>query len=99
MFVADERPELPAVKFVAVAQMKKRIDVIVRHNVVFARFAVNRKQNEMNFVAKEPVFQRAVKRKKRGVIFLRLWRALLKIKRKKREPFSLIGFLTLSAGK
>ena len=99
VFIADERPELPALQAVAVPQMEKRIKIIVGDDVPFPRLAVNGKQDEENFVAKQPVLEVAVKRKKRGVIFIRVRRALLKIEREKREAFCGEIIRVLAAGK
>ena len=82
---ADQRPELPAVQPVAMPHIEKRIKIIVGDDVALPRLAVNRKHDEENFVAKQPVLEMAVKRNERGVIFIRVRRALLEINREKGE--------------
>src|SRR5450432_4158679 len=99
VLAADQRPELPAMQAVTMAQMEKRIEIIIGDDVALLALAVNRKQDEENVVAEQPVVEVAVNRKECGIIFVRIRRALLEIERKKREaPFAGIVRL-LTAGK
>ena len=85
VFVPGQRPELPAMQSLAVTKMEKRIEIIIRHHIMFAGLAVNRKHHEKNVVVKQPIFEMAVKWNKRGVIFTRVRRTLLEINREKCE--------------
>ena len=68
-------------------QMEKGPKIIVGDHIAFAGLAINGKQDEENFVAEQPVLEVAIKWKERGVIFIRVWRALLKIERKSVKRF------------
>ena len=85
VFAPDDRPNLPAVQSVAIADVDERIKIIVGDNVPFLRLAVNRKHHEENFVAKQPVLKVAIKWDHRGVIQVRIQRPLLEINREQRE--------------
>ena len=99
VFVTRQRPALPAPQPVPVAQMEDGEQIIIRHHVVFAGFTVNRKQDHKNVVAEKPVLDMAVKRNQRGVIPVRVRRALLKIERENRETFCGCVIRVLAAGK
>src|SRR5438552_965328 len=88
MFVAGQRQELPAVQSVAMAQVEKRIYVIIRYQVLFARFGIEREHDKKNLIVEKPVLEMAVKRGYCGVILLGNRGALLEIERKNREPVS-----------
>ena len=90
---------LPALQAVPVSQMEDGEQIVVRNHVVFSGFDVKRKQDEENFIAKQPVPDVAIKRNQRGVILVRVRRALLKIKREKREPPGRKIVRVLPAGK
>ena len=68
MFVSRQRPKLPALQSVAMAQMEKGIQVIVRHHVLLSGLAVQRKQNKTNLVPKKPVLHTPEKRDQRRVV-------------------------------
>src|SRR5256885_2207020 len=87
VFVSCQRPELPSPDRFAMAQVKNWIKVIVRDDILLSRLAVKRKQDKADLVAKQPVFEAPVKGNERGVVQVRVGRALLKIKRKQGESF------------
>src|SRR6266480_6152824 len=67
-FVSHQRPQLPALQSVAVAEMEKRIKIIFRYDVFLARLTVERKQNKTNLILEKPVLQEPVKRNQRRVV-------------------------------
>src|SRR6266571_2616236 len=86
MFVARQWQELPAVQLVAMAQVKKRIHIIVCYQVLFAGFGVEGEHDKENIIVKKPIPEMAVKRTDRGIVLLWKRGALLEIKRKNCEP-------------
>src|SRR5579862_1180130 len=99
VFSAHQRPELPAVQTVAVAQIKKRIKVVVGNHIPLAGFTVNRKQDKENFVAEQPVLEMAIEGRQRGIIFIRVRRTLLEVNREKGETSDSKILRVLAAGK
>ena len=88
IFASNQRPDMPAVHAVAVTDGAERIKIIVRHDILFSRLTVNRKHHRKNFVARQSVFNRAVKWEDGGVVQIGISRrALVKINREKRVPF------------
>ena len=98
VLAADDRPDLPAVQSVAMADVDKRIEIIFGDDIVFARFAVNRKHHKKHFVAEQPVFEMSVKRKDRRVVQVRVRGSLLKIEGKKGKTLFVVNSLFLPAG-
>src|SRR5947208_2398607 len=88
MFVAGRRQELPTVQLVAMAQVKKRIYIIICYQVFFAGFGVEGEHDKENIIVEKPVLEMAVKRTDSRIILLWKRGALLEIKRKNREPVS-----------
>ena len=70
MFVAGQGQELPAVQLVAMAQVKKRIHIIVGYQILFASFGVEREHNKKNLIVEKPVPEMAVKRAQCRIILL-----------------------------
>src|SRR2546421_3369667 len=87
MFVSRQRPKLPALQSVAMAQMEKGIQVIVRHHVLLAGLAVQRKQNKTNLVPKKPVLHTPEKWDQRRIVQVRVRGALLEEKRNNVKRF------------
>ena len=50
VFVSRQRPELPALQCVAMAEVEEWIEVVVRDDILLARLAIKRKQNKSNLV-------------------------------------------------
>ena len=88
MFVARQWQELPAVQLVAIAQVKKRIHIIICYQVFFAGFGVEGEHDKENIIVEKPVLEMAVKRADCGIVLLWKRGALLEIKRKNCEPVS-----------
>ena len=82
---AEQRPELPALDPAAMAEVKYRVEIIVRHHVALPRLPVNREQGEVDLIAEEAVLDRAVKGEDRGVIFPRQLGSLLEVDREQGE--------------
>src|SRR5207247_7469199 len=82
MLLTVQRPKLPAVQPLAMAQMEKRINIIICYHVAFAAPDPDRHQHEFNVVAKQPVFEMATQWYKCGVVLFQIRRALLKVNRK-----------------
>ena len=99
MFVSRQRPKLPALQSVAMAQMEKGIQVIVRHHVLLAGLAVQRKQNKTNLVPKKPVLHTPEKWHQRRIVQVRVRGALLEVKRKQCEPLLDVFLLVLTPRK
>ena len=84
IFASGERPDFPAVHAIAVADGTEGIKVIIRDDILLPRLAVNRKHHDENLVARQAVFNRAVKREDSGVVQIRISRRVLrKINREK----------------
>ena len=56
VFVAGQRPALPAAQGLAPAQMNHRVKVVVGHDIAFPALAVERKKNETNFITEQTIF-------------------------------------------
>ena len=56
VFIADERPDLPAVQTVAVPDVAERIDIIVGDDIAFPRFDEKWKHHKIKFVVEQAVF-------------------------------------------
>src|SRR5215469_9682163 len=82
MLASVDRPELPAVHSVSVTHVEKWPHIIVVHDVLFPRLAVNGKHHEENLVAEDTVFEMSIKRNYRGIIIVCVRPALLEIERK-----------------
>jgi len=98
VFMPDERPNLPAFQSVAMAKVDEGVKIIVGHDIALPRFAKKRKHHEINFIVKQPVFEPAIKREERGVVQIRVRRALLKVERKKGDALFGNVSLLLAAG-
>ncbi len=68
VFAPNKWPDLPAVQPVAVADGYEGIKIIVGDDVALARFAEKWKQDEINFVVIQPVFEPAIEGHHGGVI-------------------------------
>src|SRR5437870_1297208 len=88
MFVAGQRQELPAMQLVAMAQVEKRIHVIICYQILFTGFGVEGEHDKENIIVEKPVLEMAVKRTDCGIVLLWKRGALLEIKRKNCEPVS-----------
>src|SRR4051812_39647283 len=86
MFMPHDRPELPSLQSIPVAQMKKRIDVVVCDHIALPGLNIDRHQNETDLVAKKPILEMAIDRKQSRVVQLRNGRSLLKINGKQSKP-------------
>src|ERR1035437_6555994 len=99
VFATGNRPDLPAAQSVAMADVTKRIEIIFGDDIVFARFAVNRKHHKKHFVAEQPVFEVSVNRKERRVVQVRVRRSLLEVKGENGKTFFVVNLLFLPARK
>ena len=88
MFPAKQRPELPTLQPVAMAQMEEGIDVVVSYDILFPGLDVERQHDEENFIAEKAVFQMTIEGDQRRVVFLGNGRALLEIKREDSKAIS-----------
>ena|SRR5438067_2274217 len=91
MLPARNGPELPAFQSFSMPQVKEGVNVIVCDNVSFPALDVKGEQDEINFIAKEPVLEMAVKGDQRGVILFGNAGPLLEVKRKQSEAAD-VGF-------
>src|SRR5437879_9903038 len=57
VFVSRQRPELPALQRVAMAEVEERIEVIVSDDILLARLAIKRKKKKSNLVKEQYVIQ------------------------------------------
>src|ERR1035437_2258703 len=99
VFATDNRPDLPAAQSVAMADVAKRIEIIFGDDIVFARFAVNRKHHKKHFVAEQPVLEMAVKREICRIVQIRVRGSLPKIEGENGKTLFAVNFLFLPAGK
>ena len=93
-----QRPELPTAQRITVPQVEERIQVIVGHPVLDPALAIDREQDEEDFVPEKSVLQTAIHWKERRVIVAGNGRTLLEINGKQREPAAVLFLLILAAG-
>src|SRR6185369_13165702 len=89
VFGADHRPKLPAMQAIAMAPMKKRVQIIVGNDVAFFGLAKNRKHDKKDLIPEQAILERAVQWKDGSVIFVRVGRSLLEIEWEKSRSVSL----------
>src|SRR6516162_5438954 len=100
VFVAHQRPNLPAAQAVAVVHIENRIHRVIRNHVPLAGLAVNGKHHDKNLVPEQPAFDGPVERKKSRIIIVRIRRTLLEINWKQRDPTVLLKIArTFTSGK
>src|SRR6185437_7135785 len=99
VFMPDDGPNLPAGQAVAVALADERIEIIIRHDVRFARPAIQREHDEENVIAEQVILHVPVERADGGVILVGNRRALLKIEREQSETAGLILLRVRASGK
>ena len=99
VLATDEGPKLPAVQSIAVPQMAKRIDIVVSNDIALSGLDIDGHENEMDFVAKEPILQCPINWKQRRVVHFLNGSSLLEVQWKQCEAMDVRFALSLAARK